>query len=347
VRTLGDPHRTRHRPNLTAGALVVLAALSLLLWLLGRYDVHLAIGVAVLVAVVADGALAHRAVSRAAVEVRGPSEVPAGTPSPWVVRVLGWRRPVSVHAHLLGGARPVLVADERPGQLVWPPLHRGLVPFLVVDASASGPLGLVSAGRRHVVRFAVPVAVTPLPVPVELDWPRPRAVGFGLHEGAPLGDDLFRSIRPYRGGDERRRVHWASTARHGEVMVREAEGTGVVRARVVVDLGPPGPAADHVAGVASSVVSAALDRGWQVELVTLDASRLLPHLAEVGEVFGRPPTLAPPHVAAVPTLAAPVHNAAEVRRRLAVAGYGPPAAASRPGRLVHECHIGVEGVAWR
>jgi uncharacterized protein (DUF58 family) len=347
VRAIGDPLRTRHRVTQPALALAFLALLSLLLWLIGRNDVHLALGVAVLVASLVDAVLAHRSVSRAAVEVRGPAEVPAGTPSPWTVHVLGWRRPITVQAHLLGDARPVLVADGRPGQLVWPALSRGLVPWLVVDAEGTGPLGLVEAGRRHVAHFGVPVAVTPWPIEVEIAWPRPRAVGFGLEEGAPLGDDLFRSIRPYRGGDERRRVHWASSARHGELMVREADGTGVVRARIIVDLGPPGPAADHVAGVAVDVVSRALAKGWQLDLVTLDASRVLPQLLDVGQAFGHPPVLAPPRAATVPTLVAPVRNAAEARRRLAVAGFGSPVAPARGSHHLHECHIGPDGVAWR
>ena len=171
-------------------------------------------------------------------------------------------------------------------------------------------------------------------------------MAFGLVEGAPAGDDLFRSVRPYRFGDERRRVHWKSTARHGELMVRESDGTGVVRARVVVDLGPPGPLAEEVAGQAVGLVEAALARGWQVELVTLDVGDEVPRLQEVGATFGTYPSLAPPFPMPLPTVCALVRTPVEVSRRMATAAYGTPAAPPSLGRHGHTAHLSTRGLEW-
>lgn len=297
-------------------------------------------------AVLGDLGFARAAVHRATVEVRGPDEVVVGEASPWMVRVLGWKRPVTLHAQLIEDASNVLVVDERPAQLVWPPLERGTVSFLVVDAICRGPLGLVIAARRHVVRFAVPVPVTPVPVATEVRWPRPRAVSFGGSEGAPVGDDLFRSVRPYRFGDERRRVHWKATAHHGELMVREADGLGIVRVRMVVDLGPVGASAELTAGVAADVAAQVLARGWLLDLVTLDVGDAVPRLLDPGHALGRPPQVEPPRLQPLPTICAPVRSAAEVRRRLASAAHGTPAPVAGGGRSGHTCTVSPAGVVW-
>ncbi len=343
---LPDSLRVRRKLTGAATGLLLLAGFALFLWLVSKADIQLAIGSAIVSAVVLDGILAHTAVRRAAVELQGPGEIEAGSPSPWSVRIYGWRRPVTVTPLLLPGAEDVLVVDGQPGQLIWPPLRRGTVPFLVVDLKARGPLGLVDAGRRHVVTFRTPVYVTPPLCEIEVRWPRPRAMAFGLVEGAPAGDDLFRSVRPYRFGDERRRVHWKSTAHHGELMVRESDGTGVVRTRIVVDLGPPGPVAELIAGQAVGLVSAALARGWQVELVTLDVGDEVPRLFELGSTFGAYPSLAPPIPVPLPTVCAPVRTPVEASRRMATAAYGTPAAPGSLGRHGHTCHLSPAGLVW-
>lgn len=323
----------------------MLAALALLLWLTARRDIHLAVATASVAAVLIDWGFARTAVSRSTVEVRGPDEIQAGRPAPWTVRVLGWRRPVALSPLLMSERSDVMVADERPAQLAWPPLDRGLVPFLVVDARARGPLGLVVVVRRHVIRFPLPLPVTPAPRAVEIDWPRPRAVAFGGSEGAPIGDDLFRAVRPYRSGDERRRVHWKATAHHGELMVRESDGLGIVRVRLVVDLGAPGPAAEEVASVAADVAAQILDRGWGLELVTLDAADALPRLLDPGVPTKSLPKLEVPRLQALPTIVGPVRTAAEARRRLASAAHGPPAVPSTSGHGL-ECRVSPAGVVW-
>jgi uncharacterized protein (DUF58 family) len=332
--------------ELTGGAvgILVVAGGALLAWLLDGGDLQLAAGVAMLVALVTDGALARAAVRRGRVDLVGPLVIEADRPSTWTATVADCRRPASLRFLLVGTSQDVLAVDARPGRLVVPPLPRGAIPFLVADLKARGPLGLVGAGRRLVVTFEQPIPVIPVAVPVDLRWPSVRARAFGTHEGAPVGDDLFRTIRPYQRGDERRRVHWKATAHHGQLMVRESDGLGIVRVRVAVDLGAPGPVAEHVAGVAQHVTTEALRRGWQVELVTLDATGRVPYLSSLGRTFGPPPTVTPPPITALPTVDAPVRTHQEVGRRLAQAAYGSPVVAE--GRHDVVCRIDPAGVHW-
>lgn len=344
--TAGGPGRVRVRLTGAAAALLVLAAFSLVFWLVTDIEVQLAIGTAIVVGVAIDAVLAWRAVGPVTIDLRCPDEVPAGETSRWTAQVIGWSRPVALTPLLTFTAKDLLVAHGRLGTFDWPELRRGVVPFALVDAVATGPLGLASAGRRHLVPLPAPLHVTPKPIETEVRWPRTRAVGFGLDEGSPIGDDLFRSVRPYQPGDERRRVHWKATARHGELMVRESDGLGVVLVRVVVDLGMPGAGAELAAGRAAWVASAAIERGWGVELVTLDASAEIPRIERLGHTFGPPPSLEPPPLVPLPTVTGPVRNAKEVRRRLATTAYGTPVSPGGTGWRGLTCRVDREGVHW-
>lgn len=345
-RPAGGSGRVRVRATGAAVALLVLAAFSILFWLFSEIEVQLAIGTAIVVGVAIDAVLAWRAVGPVTIDLRCPDETFAGEPSRWTAQVGGWTRPLTLTPLLTSEQPDLLVSHGRIGTFEWPALRRGVVPFAVVDAKANGPLGLATAGRRHLVALPMPLHVTPHPVETEVRWPRARAVGFGMDEGSPIGDDLFRSVRPYQSGDEQRRVHWKATAHHGELMVRESDGLGVVVIRLVVDLGLPGPSAETVAGRAAWVASAALDRGWAVELTTLDASSEIPRLATLGRTFGPMPALVDPPLMALPTVTAPVRNAKEVRRRLSTTAYGTPAAPVGSGWRGLTCRVDADGVHW-
>jgi uncharacterized protein (DUF58 family) len=121
----------------------------------------------------------------------------------------------------------------------------------------SDPFGLVEQARSFTARDTLVVTpqVHALPgLPWRSDWggrgdSRPRAV-------AASGEDDV-ATREYRHGDDLRRVHWRSTARRGELMVRREEQPWQSRASILVDRRA---SAHHGEGLASSlewVVSAA------------------------------------------------------------------------------------------
>lgn len=83
---------------------------------------------------------------------------------------------------------------------------------------------------------------------------------------AGSGTEMF-GVREYRPGDPLRRIHWRSSARHGELIVREFEPPGVQTLGVFCDPSPPTPeAADQIARLAASEVWDCLQAGGRVVL---------------------------------------------------------------------------------
>ena len=112
----------------------------------------------------------------------------------------------------------------------------------------------------------------------------PAALGAGegtsgaalAHQGQGSSDVL---VRPYRHGDELRRVHWRSTARHDELMVRLEERPWRAGTTVLLDRrdgAHRGRGADSslefAISMAASVCAHLIGRGEPVDLVTEDGT---------------------------------------------------------------------------
>ena len=116
----------------------------------------------------------------------------------------------------------------------------------------------------------------------------PHALGSsdGAHGAGAAGSGQGRSdvlVRPYRSGDELRRVHWRSTARHDELMVRLEErpwrgGVTVLLDRRAGAHRGHGPTAslEWAVTFAASACVHLIDRGEPVELVTEDGGCPVP-----------------------------------------------------------------------
>ena len=109
--------------------------------------------------------------------------------------------------------------------------------FLVgpVTAEFSDPFGL--SLHRHAIDGGDLLTVTPAAV----ELPVTGLAGARGHDGVtatriranPSDDDVM--TREYRHGDPMRRVHWAATARHGELMVRQEESVTTPEATIILD----------------------------------------------------------------------------------------------------------------
>lgn len=83
---------------------------------------------------------------------------------------------------------------------------------------------------------------------------------------AGSGTEIF-GVREYRPGDSLRRIHWRSSARHGELVVREYEPPGVQTLGIFCDPSPAGAAvADQVARIAASEAWDCIRNGGRVML---------------------------------------------------------------------------------
>lgn len=152
---------------------------------------------------------------------------------------------------------------------------RGRFEIGPMTVRVSDPFGLVELGRAF--RTTVPLTVTPrtvpLPqIPIGGAWTgsgdnRPRAFATGSAEDV--------TVREYRRGDDLRRVHWRSSARTGELMVRREEQPWQSRATVFLDNRQRAHRGQGIASSLEAAVSAAASiavhlaqRGFAVRLVT-------------------------------------------------------------------------------
>jgi uncharacterized protein (DUF58 family) len=147
-----------------------------------------------------------------------------------------------------------------------------------------GPLGVVITdpfGLTHArIEAAQQVEVTIFPT-VEEIRPAPFTAGHDPMAGIlrphalGRGGEDFYALRPYVVGDDLRRIHWPSTARHDELLVRQQEQPWQGRTTVLLDVrrATYDPAAFEVAvSAAASVVTANGARRDLVRLVTSDGT---------------------------------------------------------------------------
>jgi uncharacterized protein (DUF58 family) len=152
-----------------------------------------------------------------------------------------------------------------------PTTRRGIVAVGPMQVAMTDPFGLATARTRA----APAVEVTVLPRVDDIP-PLPRTVGpdpDGSAETGSLGrsGEDFAALRPYIVGDDLRRVHWPSSARTGDLLVRQHDVPWQGRVCVVLDLRRATSDPDTLERVISAVASilrAHLRRGDHVRLVT-------------------------------------------------------------------------------
>jgi uncharacterized protein (DUF58 family) len=185
------------------------------------------------------------------------------------------------------------------GQLVHVAARRGVFRIVRLEVRSGGPLGVFLRRRTLWVRLPVPVTVGPRPEAVAYT-PRPLPVGAAaaLASLPAPGGDSFRAVRPYSPGDAARLVHWPTSARTGELAVRELEPPAITGVAIVADLRGPDAAGERAASRAAGLGHAAMRAGAYVLLVTTEASG--PVVApvsgprELGRRLARATTAAPP-----------------------------------------------------
>ncbi|MEW6154715.1 MAG: DUF58 domain-containing protein [Actinomycetota bacterium] len=147
--------------------------------------------------------------------------------------------------------------------------------FLVgpLEAVVSDPFGLVSVRSQ-----AAPTTELTVYPRVEVVPPPPRTTGHDPRSGgghaSHLGSgDEFYGLRAYEVGDDLRQVHWPSTARQDDLMIRQQELPWQGRSTILLDVraGAHTPESFETAvSVAASVLTACWQRDSQVRLLTTD-----------------------------------------------------------------------------
>jgi uncharacterized protein (DUF58 family) len=215
-----------------------------------------------------------------------PPRVHAGTPSRVEVRVQNrgsGRSPLlSLHDAVSGtrGAR-LLVGPLAPGSSAnaayrLPTDRRGILTIGPLDIELSDPFGMAkvtmtASGASELTVYPHVDDITPLPLTTGNDplagAEHPNSLGRG-------GEDFY-ALRDYVVGDDLRRVHWPSTARHDDLKVRQDELPWQGRATVLVDVRAATTSAaslELVISAAASIVAAAGRRQDLIRLISTDGA---------------------------------------------------------------------------
>ncbi len=157
-----------------------------------------------------------------------------------------------------------------------PTERRGLVRIGPLEVVVGDPFGLTNVATVA----APPVEVIVFPHVDHIE-PLPYTSGHDPLAGARRPNSLGRSgedfyaLRPYTVGDDLRRVHWASSARHDELLVRQNELPWQGRTTVLLDVRKAAHSGDSLevaVSAAASIVAATARRHDLIRLVTTAGS---------------------------------------------------------------------------
>jgi uncharacterized protein (DUF58 family) len=189
---------------------------------------------------------------------------------------------LSLHDHVSGtqGAR-VLVSPLAPGSsasssYALPTSRRGILTIGPLEVELTDPFGLAqtrvkASGLTQLTVYPHVDDVAPPPLSPGHD---PMAGNANTRSMGGGGEDFY-TLRNYVVGDDLRRVHWPSTARRDELMVRQDEMPWQGRVTVLVDTRKASTSPQSlelVASAAASVITASARRRDLVRMLTTEGS---------------------------------------------------------------------------
>lgn len=211
-------------------------------------------------------------VRRVKVEATSPRDATVGEEVPVDVRLRG--RVAGLEVRALDPTGPWhRAASPGAGKVLHLADARGVFGLLRVEARVTAPLGVLAAHRVHTI--ALPRSIEVAPVPIAVTWlpaPAPIEGGNATTTVAAQTGDLVRSVRPYVSGDPAHLVHWPSSARLGQLVVRELEPPTPLGQAVVVDLRDLGRDAERAASYGFGACRAVLAAGGELVLCTAEPS---------------------------------------------------------------------------
>lgn len=168
---------------------------------------------------------------------------------------------------------PVAAGQAEAAEYRLPADHRGVFAIGPMTGDLLDPFGM--ARRRITLASLSELVIYPAVEPLgaradrrgrisDADAPRSSL-------RSPAGGE-FAGLRAYRQGDDLRRVHWPSTARTGQIMIRQHEVAGQGRVTVGIDASssshPDAAVFEAAVSAAASLLVSGATRGSSVRLVT-------------------------------------------------------------------------------
>jgi uncharacterized protein (DUF58 family) len=160
------------------------------------------------------------------------------------------------------------------------PQMRGRYPLGPLLVDVSDPFALT----RQRIEFAEREEILVTPEVEDLTGPTDTA--FGPNAGTSRARQLFRTgeeyytMRPYQEGDDLRRIHWASVARTGQLMIRQDESSRRANGLVFLDnrVAATGrartPVFERSVSVAATLGMLLLRNGFSLRWATADAASM-------------------------------------------------------------------------
>src|SRR5439155_12862876 len=273
------------RPSLTNGGWSLCGAAAALLVgarVLGVEELAMLVAAAFLVVLVASVRVRSHRLRIWAERVLRPARAEAGETAraDLTVMNLGTKTsPVLAATDAFDGGRRVarfLVPPLSPGETAdaayrLPTTRRGIYTIGPLTLSVHDAFGVVQtsltlAGEDRFVVYPKVEEVLPLPGAAS----REARMGSMQASRFPVGLDFF-GLREYEVGDDLRRVHWRSTARTGELMLRQDEMPWESRSTIVLDTRAStqaGESFERAVEVAASLVTAVCRGRRQIRFLT-------------------------------------------------------------------------------
>jgi uncharacterized protein (DUF58 family) len=170
--------------------------------------------------------------------------------------------------------------------------RRGVYPHANVTITSAAPYGLLRSGRT----VNVPGEV--LVFPRVYDTASPATVGLDMISGGRFrgarrvnSGAHFAGVRVWQAGDALKQVHWKTSARRGELMVKtfEEELGGRVSLLLDCESSARNEVVDSAVRAAASIAVATLQEGHHLEMITAGDSETLrlPPFSDEAELLGR------------------------------------------------------------
>lgn len=224
--------------------------------------------------IVVSGLLSEQCLRKVEVRRSIPRRLFAGEEASLAVTLRnGKRRLPALSLRLTDGPRGTYLVSLGPGETwTWRyPVsfsRRGVHPLPGVRLSTRYPFGLFVKTTRPL--GATEVLVYPAIHPVRPGTVRTAlAQGFRQRRRRGLGTSLF-EIRPFRDGDDPRRIHWKSSAKTGDLMLKEFEAEEPERLTLLLEppaADVPAEAVEADISLAASLAADLLGRGGEVRLL--------------------------------------------------------------------------------
>lgn len=260
-------------PYAGAAAVAWLIAMGFLLGgRIGLGLIGLGLALAVILAVILLGPLASIEVERVLPEapLRAGDQVTVGLrvssrwPWPWFLLRVEDNPPSGLVADTeAGGSASLVLSHTATLEYRLSGVPRGLHAFTDIRVTALDPFGLV----QRTWRLTRPDELLVWPRPL---WPKdPSSVLSGDRTlGYALSD--LRSARPYQPGDSPASIDWRSTAKTGQLLVREYDRAGQ---KLPITLGTKsggGQELEQTLSEAAGLIEWAVRQGWAVGLIVPD-----------------------------------------------------------------------------